>query len=194
MGVPGRCWFVHHAQHRGTARFQDPPNQQACESEKRDVEPGRVVPCDGGLNHARVALCRDETKSPEYQFDDQRGTRHRRIEGDKQEAGHLQSVIFAVDVQDRENNQIGEDECDHPPKLMPPFQSTAASGIFPTGHTNEMTATSGPTSGPHSLARSGWSTRKKDCQNSEGTQAASAPAMIRPPTISSHTEAQSITK
>jgi len=28
-----------------------------------------------------------------------------------------------------------------PLKLMPPFQSTAASGIFPTEHTNEMTAT-----------------------------------------------------
>jgi hypothetical protein len=38
-----------------------------------------------------------------------------------------------------------------PPKLMPPFQSTAASGIFPTEQTNEMTATSGPTIGPHSL-------------------------------------------
>src|SRR5450755_3266534 len=57
-----------------------------------------------------------------------------------------------------------------PPKLMPPFQSTAASGIFPTEHTNAMTATSGPTIGPHSLARSRWSTRKNDCQNPAGTQ------------------------
>src|SRR5258708_14515352 len=33
------------------------------------------------------------------------------------------------------------------PKLMPPFQRTAASGIFPTEHTNEITATNGPTIG-----------------------------------------------
>ena len=81
-----------------------------------------------------------------------------------------------------------------PPKLMPPFQSTAASGIFPTEHTNEITATSGPTIGPHSLASNGWSTTKNDCQNSAGTQAASAPEMSRPPAMSIQTEAQSITK
>src|SRR5260221_13916707 len=33
------------------------------------------------------------------------------------------------------------------PKLMPPFQRAAASGIFPTEHTNEITATNGPTMG-----------------------------------------------
>src|SRR6266446_5970184 len=78
-----------------------------------------------------------------------------------------------------------------PPKLMPPFHNTAASGILPTEQTNEMTATSGPTMGPHRVARSGWSTMKNDRQNSSGTQAASAPAMRRPPTMSSQTEAQS---
>jgi len=31
-----------------------------------------------------------------------------------------------------------------PPKLMPPFHRTAASGIFPTEQTNEMIATNGP--------------------------------------------------
>ena len=39
-----------------------------------------------------------------------------------------------------------------PPKLMPPFHSTAASGTFPTEHTNDSTATSGPTSGPQNFA------------------------------------------
>ena len=42
-----------------------------------------------------------------------------------------------------------------PPKLIPPFHSTTASGTFPIEQTNEMTATTGPTSGPHSLAASG---------------------------------------
>ena len=32
-----------------------------------------------------------------------------------------------------------------PENEMPPPQSTAASGTFPTEHTNESTATSGPT-------------------------------------------------
>src|SRR5690348_8130781 len=76
-----------------------------------------------------------------------------------------------------------------PPKLMPPFHSTAASGMLPTEQTKEITAASGPISGPHSVARIGWSARKKDCQNVLGTQAASAPAIKRPPTMSSQTAA-----
>src|SRR6266508_5487742 len=81
-----------------------------------------------------------------------------------------------------------------PPKLMPPFHSTAASGTLPIEQTNETTETSGPTSGPHSLAASGWPSRNKPCQNPSGTQAASAPATSRPMAMSAQTEAQSITK
>src|SRR6266498_5449600 len=81
-----------------------------------------------------------------------------------------------------------------PPKLIPPFHSTAASGTLPIEQTNDSIATSGPTSGPHSLASSGWSTRKKPCQKLAGTHAASAPATSSPPAMSFQTETQSITK
>ena len=39
-----------------------------------------------------------------------------------------------------------------PPKLMPPFQSTAASGTFPIEQTKLTIATSGPISGPQNFA------------------------------------------
>src|SRR6266508_2560395 len=81
-----------------------------------------------------------------------------------------------------------------PPKLMPPFHRTAASGTLPIEQTNETTATSGPTSGPQSLAASGWPSRKKPCQKCCGTHAASAPATSRPTAMSTQTDAQSITK
>src|SRR4029077_17058742 len=81
-----------------------------------------------------------------------------------------------------------------PPKLMPPFHSTAASGMFPTEHTNDMMATTGPTSGPHNFTTTGLSTRKNDSQKSFGTHPASAPAINSPPTMSSQTAAQSMTK
>ena len=81
-----------------------------------------------------------------------------------------------------------------PPKLIPPFQSTAASGTFPIEQTKVRIATSGPISGPQNLARVGWSSRKSPCQKDSGTQAASAPAISRPPTMSVQTAAQSITK
>jgi hypothetical protein len=81
-----------------------------------------------------------------------------------------------------------------PPKLMPPFQRTAASGTFPIEQTKLMTATSGPTSGPHALANVSWSTKKNDSQKEFGPQAASAPAIRRPPTMSFQIAAQSMTK
>src|SRR5438132_543572 len=39
-----------------------------------------------------------------------------------------------------------------PPKLIPPFHSTAASGTFPTEHTNDAIETRGPTTGPQGAA------------------------------------------
>src|ERR1700682_1894364 len=81
-----------------------------------------------------------------------------------------------------------------PPKLMPPRQSTAASGTLPTEQTKLTIATSGPTSGPSILASDEWSARKKSRQNESGTQAASAPAMRNPNRMSDQTETQSMTK
>ena len=80
-----------------------------------------------------------------------------------------------------------------PPKLIPPFQSTAASGTFPIEHTNDAIETMGPTSGPQSFASTGWWTRKNPCQNEFGTHAARAPAMRSPITTSRMMAAHSIT-
>src|SRR5258708_27584087 len=70
MRVPRGRRLVHHAQDREAACMEEAPNQHGRENEKGDVEPGRVIPSDGGLNHARVALCRDETEGTEDQFHD----------------------------------------------------------------------------------------------------------------------------
>jgi len=67
-----------------------------------------------------------------------------------------------------------------PPKLIPPFHRTAASGMFPTEHTKEIIATNGPTIGPQNSDKVGCEVRKKERQKLSGTQAASAPAIINP--------------
>src|SRR6266568_8284668 len=74
-----------------------------------------------------------------------------------------------------------------PPKLLPPFQRTAASGTFPIEQTNETIATSGPTIGPHNFDQTGCLVRKNLFQNGIGTHAASAPAIRRPPAMSFQT-------
>src|SRR5712692_2554117 len=77
---------------------------------------------------------------------------------------------------------------------MPPLHKTAANGTLPTEHTKLTTETSGPTSGPSILASVGLVEKKNAFQNELGTHAANAPAMSSPRAISTHTEAQSITK
>src|SRR3954454_6643224 len=64
-----------------------------------------------------------------------------------------------------------------PPKLMPPFHRTAASGTLPIEQTKLTIATSGPTTGPQNLAKVAWSSKKTACHHDSGTQAASAPAI-----------------
>ena len=81
-----------------------------------------------------------------------------------------------------------------PPKLIPPLHSTAASGTLPTEQTKLTTETNGPTRGPSILARVGLLEKKNAFQNESGTHAAIAPAMSSPSAISTHTDAQSITK
>src|SRR5205085_6606257 len=81
-----------------------------------------------------------------------------------------------------------------PPKLIPPLHNTAASGTLPTEHTKLTIATRGPTSGPSIFASVGLLVKKNACQKEFGTHVANAPAISSPITISTHTEAQSITK
>src|SRR6266571_8774566 len=81
-----------------------------------------------------------------------------------------------------------------PPKLMPLFHNTAASGTLPTEQTNEMIAMNGPTIGPQNFENSGWELRKNDRQKLVGTNTASAPAIRRPPATSFETDNQSMTK
>src|SRR5207249_4442775 len=78
-----------------------------------------------------------------------------------------------------------------PPKEIPPFQSTAASGTLPIEQTKLSIETSGPTSGPQTFANVEWPSKKSDCHQLSGTHAASAPAISSgPPTNSPSVNSQ----
>jgi len=47
------------------------------------------------------------------------GGGHRRVEGHEQECGHAPAVVLAVDVEDREDDQVGEDEREHAAEADP---------------------------------------------------------------------------
>src|SRR6266550_7325561 len=78
-----------------------------------------------------------------------------------------------------------------PPKLIPPFHSTAASGTLPTEQTKLSSEITGPINGPQTCESTGWLVRKKLCQNDVGTQAASAPAIRSPKPMSVQTDVTS---
>ena len=81
-----------------------------------------------------------------------------------------------------------------PPKLMPPFQSTAARGTFPTEQTKLSIEITGPMSGLQNSLSVGWSVRKNACHQLFGTQAASAPAMRNPSPRSTYRAFRSMKK
>ena len=78
-----------------------------------------------------------------------------------------------------------------PENEIPPAQSTAASGTFPTEQTNERTATIGPTiTFSISLTGSGASVTKRSLKNDIGSSAMN-PAMRKPALISFQSICQS---
>ncbi len=79
-----------------------------------------------------------------------------------------------------------------PPKLIPPFHSTKASGTLPIEQTELGTQMTWLIT--NRLAASGWPVRNRCCQNHLVLQAPTAPAISRPSTMSRSTAAHSITK
>jgi hypothetical protein len=113
MCLIAACRPVHHPQHVDAAGRDGPPHQKSRDEKKSNIEPRRVIPRDGRLDDARLMLAGDETKDAEQSFDNNGSDGHRDIECDEQERGHLQPVVLAVDVEDRQHDQVGEDEGDH---------------------------------------------------------------------------------
>jgi hypothetical protein len=81
--------------------------------EEDEVEHGRVVPVEARLDDLRVAEAGDQADRFEDQVDDESCEDHRRVERHPDEGGDLQPVVLAVDVEDREDDQVGGDEREH---------------------------------------------------------------------------------
>ena len=72
-------------------------------------------------------MLRNQKQQPENELHDKRCPSHRSIKHGKEKHADFQAKVFPVNVEDWQDNQIGEQECTTtPPKLNPPFQSTPA--------------------------------------------------------------------
>ena len=106
-------WFAHHAQHLWTSGVQKAPSEQCGHHQKDDIEPGRVVPTNGFLGEMEGPFVGNEMQKTEYELDCQRRCGHGKIKGESQECRHLQSVVFAIDIENGQYDEIGEEEGDH---------------------------------------------------------------------------------
>ena len=66
-----------------------------------------------------IAVLRDDPKRRKQELDHIASSSHRDVEGDENVAHDLPSIIFAVNVQNRQNDQIGKDEADDSAKADP---------------------------------------------------------------------------
>src|ERR1043166_7565393 len=55
----------------------------------------------------------DKAEQLKQQFNDQRRARHREIKAADNKPGHFPAIVLSIDVDDRQDNQIGVNKCDH---------------------------------------------------------------------------------
>src|SRR6185437_3555484 len=100
-------WGIHHSQHLRPTRFQETPHQCRCHRKEGDVEPGRIIPAKGSLDHSRVALLWNETKSSENQFYNECCGRHRRVKRDEKDSCQPPPAMLAIAVRSADDDQVG---------------------------------------------------------------------------------------
>lgn len=103
---------THHPKHSRAAGAQEPPDQTSGNQQENDVQDGRVVPLDRGCQYLGVAAGRDEVKQREEAFYQITGYHYSCVERSEQETGHSPTVIFGVDANDWEDDEICKNEAD----------------------------------------------------------------------------------
>ena len=69
-----------------------------------------------GLEHDGLPLARHQPGRQKEELHDQARHGHRNVRGDQEEQRHAPAVVLAIDVEDRQDNQVREDERDDAPE------------------------------------------------------------------------------
>src|SRR6266849_4114984 len=103
---------THHLEHGQATRSDKPDHKQCCQHEKNDIEHGCIVPLDALGNGDNVPILWNNPKRLKQELDNVSCCCHRDVKGHQNIAHHFPTVVFAINVQNGKNNQIGKDEAD----------------------------------------------------------------------------------
>lgn len=94
------------------------------------------------------------SQGAENEFDDRRRACHRSVENDQQQCADPKSIIFAVNVENWKNNQIGEQKCHYASETNPRNPEHRCQGHISDRAYKGIIDTSGPKWAPTAWLRS----------------------------------------
>jgi hypothetical protein len=136
----------------------------------------------------------DQPRRTERELNNIARQSHRGIEDHKQHCRDLRAVVASVDVQDRQNDQVSEDEGHNTAEAGSSVPQYRRQGHVAHGTDERCDSDKRPELRADDLRDRRVMAVEDHSPSDEGTQAASAPATSRPSTRSVQIEAQSITK
>ena len=125
-------WELPHvAQHCWASGSEESDHKHATNYEKNRVKNGRVIKVHGRFHNLGISLPWNPPGQLEPEFDHEGAGKHGGIKGRQEEPHHFPSVVLAVDVEDRNDDQVREDEGDDTSKTDPSVPQHPGQGNVP---------------------------------------------------------------
>ncbi len=99
----------HHCYATGPYKVHD---EKRGEEQEQDIQNRCVIPLYALCDSDNIAVLRNNSQGGKQEFDDISSGGHRNIECQQDKAHHLPSIVFAIDIQNRQDDEIGKDEAD----------------------------------------------------------------------------------
>lgn len=126
-------WHAYHLQHSRSARAEKADHQHGSNEQEDDVEHGGIIPLHPFSDPGHIAVLWDNPQCREQELNHIACCGHRHIEGDENIAHDLLAVVFAVDVQDWQDDQVGKNEAHHTSKANPTAPQNRGQGYIAYG-------------------------------------------------------------
>src|SRR5579859_1057237 len=109
-------WLVHDSQHGYPACAEKANDEDGCQQEEDDIENAGIVPLHSFCDRHHIAVLWYDAERLDQELDDVARGCHRDVECQQDVAHDAPAIIFAVNVKNGQDNQVGKNETDHTTK------------------------------------------------------------------------------